>query len=48
MNQILEVNPLFQENHLIDEQSFLSKKITSLENENGMFEKKKGDVSPYL
>jgi exonuclease SbcC len=44
-SKVDHLNPLFQEEHLRDEQSFLRKKIKSLENENEMYEKKKQEFS---
>ncbi len=39
------LNPLFEEEHLIDEQNNINKKIMSLENQNEMYEKKKQEFS---
>ena len=47
-SKVDHLNPLFQENHLRDEQVNLNKKITSLENENGIHEKKKQEFSHTL
>jgi len=44
-SKVNHLNPLFQENHLADEQINIKKKIVSLENQNEMYEKKKQDFS---
>ena len=44
-SKVNHLNPLFQENHLVDEQNNIKKKIVSLENQNEMYEKKKEDFS---
>jgi exonuclease SbcC len=47
-SKVDHLNPLFQENHLRDEQVNLNKKISSLENENGINEKKKREFSNII
>ena len=44
-SKVNHLNPLFQENHLADEQNNITKKIVSLENQNEMYEKKKQEFS---
>jgi len=44
-SKVNHLNPLFQENHLAEEQNNIKKKIVSLENQNEMYEKKKEDFS---
>jgi len=44
-SKVDRLNPLFQEKHLTDEQNNIKKKITSLENQNEMYEKKKQEFS---
>jgi len=44
-SKVDHLNPLFQEKHLTDEQNNIKKKITSLENQNEMYEKKKQEFS---
>lgn len=47
-SKVERLNPLFQENHLRDEQENLSKKISLLENENETNMKKKQELSSML
>ena len=47
-SEVDHLNPLFQENHLRDEQENLNKKITALENENYTHEKRKQEFSNKL
>jgi exonuclease SbcC len=47
-SKVDHLNPLFQENHLRDEQVNLNKKISSLENENVLYEKKKWEFSNII
>ncbi len=44
-SKVNHLNPIFQENHLAEEQNNIKKKIVSLENQNEMYEKKKEDFS---
>jgi len=44
-SKVDHLNPLFQEKHLTDEQNNIKKKITALENQNEMYEKKKQEFS---
>ena len=44
-SKVNHLNPLFQENHLADEQNNITKKIVALENQNEMYEKKKQEFS---
>jgi len=44
-SKVNHLNPLFQENHLVEEQNNIKKKIVFLENQNEMYEKKKEDFS---
>jgi exonuclease SbcC len=44
-SKVNHLNPLFQENHLADEQNNIKKIIVALENQNEMYEKKKQEFS---